>query len=900
MHGTFEEGKTIEYQRRYGDKAKSEKKQRKGLPKAGGDFEGESDEEYMIEDENLREQEPHQEVLKSTKKKTPKAQDDKYRISKEYQPSTKKYDLKKRMQQEKAQKPGYEEVEEGEEELKEPYYREGEKVKGKLGKKYSHVSMEGEAGQTPTKTYDISKKQKGKQPAHAHHIKSSTSLKKKTLHQSSEEGEGYSVRSGQELKSQPSSESAKKLRKEERKKEQLSATVSPSKQKQIKADISDKKKLSHESLKKLGKKQSPRKSSDQSSEESGDRQIPQEYRKKYDIKEAVEKAAIQKARGQREPEEFEEESKHPSKGISQKVEGGHPSEIAKEISPSKKGKAAKKKPAKSRQSQMESYKAREEEESPPLVPEGETEHHDVIGYEEKTKQILVEHSEFEEERYSPEAEESKYGKAAKEKPYVSGDKKYPLSKSEQQLHGAAKPSEFEEEGEHAPSTGQMKKYRSSEELEKPFAKIRSKEAKVKQHEEFEEGGQKPVTKEGQIKRSKKEAESAKEVKGAKGKRRPVSEEFEEFEGHVERPEELEERLYEAEELASNYTEEEKQDVKHKEKDQLIIPTDTEVQQPYEHELEQRIRLPEGVLPEGEDMHHAESKRMKDASNLTGKPITPEEEKSHKFQREVERPGFEKIEEGRETRVRPEAPSIKEAYQQPSIEEESHKLVKDISRKRGELLEEGKSPSKRSQDLISGEVSSKYGAEGEDEDDIPSKIQQMRPGYKPSELEEEQARSHKHEKYEKHGRPAVSEDELQARRIQGTAVDEEFGDESLKHPQRSRDELTGRVGLPSEEQKSEKQRDIRSKRDETEEELRRKQSEEEIEEYQYSPESKTVPSGKLTKKFGENEDEEFDEEGERLSDFRREMDEGREKSQEEEKQRAMVKRSREGRTDEELL
>lgn len=898
----YEEGKKIEYQRRYGDKAKSEKKQQKGLPKAGGDFEGESDEEYVLEDENLREQEPHQEVLKSTKKKTPKAQDEKYRVSKEYQPSTKKYDLKQRMKQDKAQKPGYEE-EEGEEELEEPYSREAEKSKGKIGKKYSHVSMEGESGQTPTKSYDISKKQKGKQPAHAHHVKSSTSLKKKALQQSSEEGEGYSSRSGQELKSQPSSESTKKLRKEERKKAQLSSTTSPSKQKQIKADISDKKKLSHESLKKLGKKQESKKSSDHSSEESGDKQIPQEYRKKYDIKEAVEKAAIQRVKGQREPDEFEEEDKHPSKGVSQKYEGEHPSEISKESTPGKKTKPSKKpskKPSgKSRQSQMESYKAKEEIESPPLVPGDEAAHHDVAGYEERTKQKLVEHPDYEEGRYSPEAEEGKYGKTAKDKPYATGEKKYKPSRSEQQLHGRSTPEEFEEEGKHAPSAGQMKKYKSSEELEKPFSKIRSKEAEHIAPEEFEEGDQRLLAKEAQRKRSKEQAEADKETKGAKGRRRPLAEEYEQFEGHAEKPEELEERLYEPEEQVSGYTEEEKQDMELKDKDRLTIPRDAAVQQPYEHEVEPKVRLPEGVLPEYEDMHEAEREGMRGTSKLAGRESTPEQERLQKLQREAKGSGYEETEEGRQGRARPEAQSIGETYQQPIAGEEGYRFAKDISRRSGELLEEGKSPSKRMQEQISGKVPSKYEPEGEEEYEEPSTIQQMRPGYKPSEFEEEQAHSSIREKYERQGRPTVSEEELKSRRLQGATVGEEFDEEGQRQLQRSRDELAGKEGVPVEEQKLIKTGGVKSRRDQVEDERRRNEAEAEMEEFQYSPESKTTPSGKLTERFGEREEEEFEEEAERLSDVRREAAEGRRKSREEEKQHVMAKGERKGKREGEL-
>ena len=370
--------------------------------------EGESDE--MIDEQYQRDPTHHKMIHKSGKKKQPQSHSQ--TDLKEGQPSKKQYDLQQRMRQKESDK-----YQEGAEDDAEEYKYGDQRLKDKFGRTHSKESMEDESKHTPRKTYDISKGHK-----------KPTSTHKKGMKSSSDEGEGYHSKSGKKLPHQGSSDSeSKNLRKDVKKFSK--SELSPPEQKRVKADLKAKAKLSHGSLKKIGKRDDQK----VSQEDEGDHEAhgdTQERRKKYDIQGELEKTNSQKLR---ERQQQMEEGKHTPSAGTKKLKGKSSSDDSQGFS-SRKQKSGKK-IKKSKPAQMEEFEDLDNQ-SPPLVAGEEYTHHDPSEYDEATKRHVKEKGRYvyanlgdDEEGKHP----SKHEKHASEGSYEFGKphKQYSLSSKDE-------------------------------------------------------------------------------------------------------------------------------------------------------------------------------------------------------------------------------------------------------------------------------------------------------------------------------------------------------------------------------------------------------------------------------------------------------------------------------------
>lgn len=220
-----------------------------------------------------------------------KAHEDTYRIPKDYSPSKKKYDLKKRIQKGKSDRSNLEEHE-----------LDHENRKIGVEDDYDIKDVKNSSSKTPSKSYNLAKGLKNKKLNKSPQSKNSAAFVKQNTYSSSEERkESLTPTSKAKLYHQSSGSMSSKNNQQRK----LGGYLSDSKKKSSKAD-SKKGKLTHASMNKLGHKQ-PSQQSLEKDTPPADQDQPIIYKKKYDIKNKVEKANAEKLK--KKQAEYQEESK---------------------------------------------------------------------------------------------------------------------------------------------------------------------------------------------------------------------------------------------------------------------------------------------------------------------------------------------------------------------------------------------------------------------------------------------------------------------------------------------------------------------------------------------------------------------------------------------------------------
>lgn len=538
-------------------------------------------------------------LMRDTSKQSDK-QSDKLSVSK-------KYNLKDRMTKIKGEKVEYGQVDDNE------HYSDDKEVK-KSGRRYGKRAQEDtkHSKHTPNKAYDISKGSK-KRSVPESQTKSTQHLKQKGLQSSSEEGEGGNSPLDQYLRDQPLSGSPHQ---KSANKKSLKSDKSVSAHKLVKADLQSKAKLSHDSLKKLGKR-SDQKHSSKDSEDSPN--MGEEPHRKYDLQSTIEKAAKEKIKKQN--EESKRSTKKPSKGIEQKTSS--------EESPvDTKGKFSKK-PKHGKMSQQDEY-------SPPIVTGDEQTHHDIQEYDKKTHKhskgkpaygiANLDEEDFEDSKESKKEKSGKKSEASGHK-----DKSYQYRKQDEHL--PVRSDEFDEEGKYSPGSehGEYSSGRDSQRIPKRFD---SQGRRLKHTDQpKEEGKSDTPSKQGsKFQRYSEEIEHTPKYDstGRRIDRGPQDEYYEDQYGksHADSEGILSPAPY-----VSKDRDEDHDNGSDKDRDNMDIPYDQPTKAQQTHKLDPRIRVPEDQLYEGEHYDQMQRDPSKKYQRYIGEEDIDEEAKHHQINKQ---------------------------------------------------------------------------------------------------------------------------------------------------------------------------------------------------------------------------------------------------------------------------